>query len=125
MRRMLGVAVALLSLTFLAACGDPRPPAGRWEGVFEGSDVMIVARLEIAVNGAVRVSAPNAFMNFASMSDEQRTDMRASLLSKLAAAWPDVATMPLTFDGKIFRKPGGVAPQSWCFVAPTTAHCRE
>jgi hypothetical protein len=111
MRRALGVALALLSVTFLAACGDPRPPVGRWEGVFEGSDAMIVARLEIAANGAVRVSAPNAFMDFTAMSDEQRAGMRASLLSKLAIAWPDVVTMPLSFDGKIFRKPGGVAPQ--------------
>ena len=111
MRRILGVALALLSLTFLAACGDPKPPVGRWEGIFEGSDAMIVARLEIAANGAVRVSAPNAFMDFSGMSDKQRADMRADLLSKLTIAWPDVGTMPLSFDGKIFRKPGGVAPQ--------------
>ncbi len=111
MRRMIGVALALLSLTVLAACGAPRPPVGLWQGIFEGNDAMIVARLEIAVNGTVRVSAPNAFMDFAGMSEKQRADMRADLLSKLADAWPDVGPMPLSFDGKVFRKPGGVAPQ--------------
>ena len=110
MRRTLGVAFALLSLTVLVACGAPKPPAGRWEGLFEGSDVMIVARLEIDADG-VRVSAPNAFMNFAAMSDDQRAAMRANLQYKLAEAWGHVGIMPLDFDGKVFRKPGGVAPQ--------------
>lgn len=110
MGRFAGLA-ALIGVALLAGCGEPQPPIGRWQGLYEGADAMIVARLEIGAKGAVRVSAPNAFMNIAALSEDERSAMRADLLAKLARAWPDVGVMPMSFDGKIFRKPGGVAPQ--------------
>ena len=104
------IAIAALA-AFMASCAKPEPPIGRWQGLYQAGDVMIAARLEIAANGAVRVSAPNAFMDFAEMSDPDREAMRERLVAELTRAWPSVAPIALDFDGKIFRKPGGVAPQ--------------
>ena len=103
--------LTVAGLVVLSACADPAPPAGRWQGVYEGGDAMVAARLEIDPEGSVRVSAPNAFLNFAAMSTTERMEMRSELLAGLAAAWPSIGPMELTFDGKTFRKPGGVAPQ--------------
>jgi len=103
--------VAALGVGALMACSKPLPPQGRWEGIYQAGDVMIAARLEVEPNGAVRVSAPNAFMDFAKMSDADRDAMRTRMIGELAKAWPNVAPVTLDFDGKIFRKPGGVAPQ--------------
>ena len=75
-----------------------------------GDDALIVARLEIAP-GAIRVSAPNAFAPFATMSKADREAMQEDLEGRLAAAWPSIGPSALRFDGKVFRKPGGVAPQ--------------
>jgi len=109
MRRL--AAALLAALGFLSACSDPSPPTGRWAGTYEADDVMIVARLEIAADGMARVTAPNAFMDFAAMSEDERDEMRTTLSGQLAQSWPYVAPRPFTFDGKVFRKPGGVAPQ--------------
>ena len=107
----LGFAIAAAIAVTLAGCSEHRPPVGRWEALYEAADVMIAARLEIAPNGAIHVSAPNAFMDFAAMDEGQRAGMRARLESELARAWPSVSSLALDFDGSTFRKPGGVAPQ--------------
>jgi hypothetical protein len=103
----LAAASALLCLG-LVACADPLPPTGRWEGVYEDPGVIIVARLEIAVDGKVRVSAPNAISQ---LSPAERIELVRELQARLDVSWPAVAPLPLEFDGSVFRKPGGVAPQ--------------
>jgi hypothetical protein len=95
----------------LAACSDPRPPVGRWQGAYEDSDVIVVARLEIAPNGSVRVSAPNAILSDAALSLDDRNELHKKLDDGLARSWPSVEPLSFEFDGKAFRKPGGVAPQ--------------
>jgi hypothetical protein len=95
----------------LSACADPRPPVGRWEGVYEDAGVIIVARLEITADGVVRVSAPNAITEDAALPQPERSRLLSQLKSGLAASWPAVKALPLEFDGSVFRKPGGVAPQ--------------
>src|SRR5690242_17668717 len=107
---MRGSFVALAFAAALASCSDPQPPVGRWEGTYASDDALIVARLEIAP-GAIRVSAPNAFAAFAAMSQADRDSMQQDLAGRLAAAWPTIGPSTFSFDGKIFRKPGGVAPQ--------------
>ena len=37
--------------------------------------------------------------------------MREELAADLASGWDRVAPRPFDFDGKTFRKPGGIAPQ--------------
>lgn len=108
--RRLAAASALLCLG-LFACADPRPPAGRWEGVYEDPGVVIVARLEIAPDGKIRVSAPNAITSESGLSPAERIVLVRQLQTRLDASWSAVAPMPLEFDGQVFRKPGGVAPQ--------------
>jgi hypothetical protein len=73
--------------------------------------VIIVARLEITDNGRVRVSAPNAITSEQPLSPAERASVVQQLQARLAMSWPAVAPLPLEFDGKVFRKPGGVAPQ--------------
>jgi hypothetical protein len=108
--RPLAIVSALLCLG-LFACADPRPPTGRWEGVYEDASVTIVARLEIAENGKIRVSAPNAITGASEMSPADRALLVHQLQTKLAASWPAVEPLPLEFDGSVFRRAGGVAPQ--------------
>jgi hypothetical protein len=106
------VGISALILGALAACsGNPAPPAGRWQGVYEDGNLIVAARLEIDKGGHVRVSAPNAIGDFAAMPENDRAVLRARLVSGLAHSWPEIGTVPLDFDGKAFRKPGGVAPQ--------------
>ncbi|HXJ03340.1 MAG TPA: hypothetical protein VNH44_19125 [Micropepsaceae bacterium] len=111
MRHFSRFALFLASLIVLAACSDPQPPIGQWEGAYEDQGLMIVARLQIDGSGHVRVSAPNAITDTAPLSDDDRAALRAKLESGLAASWPSVAPLPLEFDGHAFHKPGGVAPQ--------------
>ncbi len=106
-----GFAAALIALTVAACSGHPTPPSGRWQGVYEDGNLIVAARLEIDQDGRVRVSAPNAIGDFAAMSQDDRAQLRARLVSGLAHSWADVGTVPLEFDGKDFRKPGGVALQ--------------
>src|SRR5882672_143032 len=105
------VLAALFGLVALAACSNPNPPVGRWEGVYEDTGLMVVVRLEIAPTGEVRVSAPNAVIEEQPLSSGDRGQLRAHLWEGLARSWPLVAPLPLDFDGKAFHKPGGVAPQ--------------
>src|SRR5262245_7993478 len=108
--RQFAAPLAFLGLA-LSACADPRPPAGRWEGVYDDAGLIVVARLEIGDEGVVRVSAPNAITEGVVLSQAERARLVDDLRSRLAASWPAVKPLPLEFDGSSFRKPGGVAPQ--------------
>ncbi len=110
--RPLAAVLAVLCLCLgLSACADSRPPTGRWEGLYEDAGVIIVARLEIADNGKIRVSAPNAITGEQPLSPAERASVVQQLQARLATSWPAVEPLPLEFDGQVFRKPGGVAPQ--------------
>src|SRR5215472_1829084 len=111
MRPLLAIPTTLLACLLLAGCSNAHPPIGRWQGVYEDPALVIVARLEIDSNGHVRVSAPNAISDKQPLSDSERADLRGKLENGLAASWPHVAPLPLEFDGHVFHKPGGVAPQ--------------
>jgi len=102
---------ALVSLVVVVGCSDPQPPIGHWQGAYEDTGLIIVARLQIDSARQVRVSAPNAVTDAAPLSDDERAQLRMRLESGLAASWPSVAPLPLEFDGRAFHKPGGVAPQ--------------
>jgi hypothetical protein len=103
------IAILFVSLTLAACSSHAQPPAGRWQGVFEDQGLIVVVRMEIDAQGQIRVSAPNAIGTF--KSDEQRDAVRTRLANELNRTWSAVAPLPLEFDGKDFRKPGGVAPQ--------------
>jgi hypothetical protein len=103
---------ALLCVCLLAACtARTPPPTGRWQGVYEDSRLILLVRMEIDGKGVVHVSAPNAIGEFDGMADAERATLRARLVREAAETWKAVPVMPLDFDGKDFRKPGGVAPQ--------------
>ncbi len=108
MRTLSALFIAGLCLATAVACSKPKPPLGRWEGTFQSADTMIVARLEIDPDGAIYVSAPDA-LDISVNAD--RDSIRQRLTAGLAEAWGDVQPRVLDFDGRIFRKPGGVAPQ--------------
>lgn len=110
MRRLGAIFVGLLCLAAIAGCSHSEPPPiGRWEGVYQSSDTMVAARFEIAANGQMFLSAPNA-EDIAAGDDRQA--IRQRLAQGLAAGWDDVQPVKLEFDGKTFRKPGGIAPQA-------------
>jgi hypothetical protein len=112
LQRTLAAKLVAVALCFvLASCGNPSPPAGMWEGLYQADDVIILARLAIEADGTARVSAPNAFHDFASMSGAEREQFRAALKAQLDQSWPSVPPTKFEFDGKTFRKEGGVAPQ--------------
>jgi hypothetical protein len=103
------VLAAALALT---GCADPKPPVGRWQGAYSGDDIMIAARLEIGADSSIRISAPDAISDhFTEMSVEERNAIQARLETGLEKAWPQIDPIAFSFDGKTFRKPGGVAPQ--------------
>jgi len=109
--RALTVAFAFGLCFAAAACtSHPKAPAGRWEGTFETQDTMVAARLEVAADGSVRISAPDA-LGIQTNDANERATIRASLAQDLAAHWDAVTPRPMDFDGKTFRKPGGIAPQ--------------
>ncbi len=99
----------LATLLVLAACSKPQPPVGKWEGGAESGGVLVAARVEILPSGAVKVSAPD-ITNAMGPRDEI-VQMQARLSADLANGWSDVTPRSFDFDGKTFRKPGGVAPQ--------------
>lgn len=93
----------------LVACAKPQPPVGKWEGGYESGGDLVVARVEILPGGGVKISAPDVTN---AMGDRQQIDaMRAQLAADLANGWSNVTPRSFDFDGKTFRKPGGVAPQ--------------
>jgi len=101
----------LIGFGALIACSRPaHPPAGRWIGHYDAPDVMVDVRLEITKDGAVRASAPD-LLDVGQVSDQDRTAMHARLAADLAASWDDAAPRTMDFDGHVFRKPGGIAPQ--------------
>jgi hypothetical protein len=103
-------ALVLATAISLLSCSHPAPPAGRWEGTYESADTMVAARLEIGTDGQIRASAPN-LQNIDAASEDDRAQMREKLASDLATGWDDVAPREMDFDGGVFRKPGGIAPQ--------------
>ncbi|MDB5735596.1 MAG: hypothetical protein JWN16_2233 [Alphaproteobacteria bacterium] len=108
MRRVAVMAVLAL-VGGVAACSRPAPPVGKWEGGAETGGTIVAARVEIMPDGGVKVSAPD--VTYVTANREQVNELRARLASDLANAWPDVKPRSFDFDGKTFRKPGGVAPQ--------------
>ena len=102
-------AAFLCLLLGLAACSKPSAPVGKWEGGYEGGGDLVAARVEILPDGQVKVMAPD-YTN-AVGPREQINQMRAQLAAGLANGWSDVTPRRFDFDGKTFRKPGGVAPQ--------------
>ena len=111
MRAYMAVIISALCLVAVSACSNAKPPpVGRWEGVYEAPDEMVVVRLEITPKGDIYLSAPNALDVLATPAD-QRPAMRAHLTDELVQGWSAVTPRPLDFDGRMFRKPGGVAPQ--------------
>jgi hypothetical protein len=99
--------VALLAM---ADCSKPQPPIGKWEGGYDANGTIIVARVEIGVDGLVRVSAPD-ITNLEGAKPEVLAQERERLAADLASGWDGVAPRPFDYDGKTFRKPGGLAPQ--------------
>ncbi len=100
----------LIALFALAACSKPAPPQGRWEGGYSVNGTLVAARAEIGADGQVRVSAPD-ITNLEGAKPEQLQQERDKLAADLASGWDGVGPRPFDFDGKTFRKPGGVAPQ--------------
>jgi hypothetical protein len=110
MRILAAALVISLCLAGAFACSRAQPPVGRWEGTYESGDVMIAARVEIDPRGNIYVSAPDT-MNFPAPSADERAAMHARLAQGLANAWGAVQPRRYDFDGSIFRKAGGIAPQ--------------
>lgn len=109
--RILGAAcITGLCLIAAFACTRSVPPSGRWQGAYASNDVMVVARLEIDAKGNVYLSAPDA-TGLSGIADDQRAALKARLSQGLDEAWSAVEPRQLDFDGRVFRKPGGVAPQ--------------
>lgn len=110
--RLLTALVACFCLAAVAGCSrEAAPPAGRWEGIYDAGDAIVAARMEITPKGGIFVSAPNA-ENIAGTSGDARAAIRQRLADGLANEWGDVAPLQMDFDGKVFRKPGGIAPQA-------------
>jgi hypothetical protein len=110
MRFAVGLLVALPCLFLgVAGCSKPSPPVGKWEGGMESGGNLVVARVEILPGGQVKVMAPD--ITNAIGSREQMNEFRARLSADLANGWSEVRPRSFDFDGKTFRKPGGIAPQ--------------
>ena len=109
--RILAAFLACFCLIALAGCSrEVAPPAGRWEGAYDAGNTIVTARMEITDKGQIFVSAPNA-ENIASSSSDDRAAIRQRLAYDLVQGWDEVKPHQLDFDGKTFRKPGGIAPQ--------------
>jgi len=104
-KSLLFMALALL----LAGWSKPAPPVGKWEGGYESGGTIVAARVEILPSGQVKVSAPD--VTYITGSREQIDELRARLSAGLVNGWSEVAPRTFDFDGKTFRKPGGIAPQ--------------
>lgn len=104
-------AILLLAGLLLGACTKHYdPPTGRWIGHYESPQVVVVAWMEILPTGEVRVSAPD-YLDVGEPTSDQRDSMHKRLASDLSDSWAEVKTRRYDFDGRVFRKEGGVAPQ--------------
>ncbi len=110
MRRIACLLLLTVLPGLISACSKPTPPPGRWEGGYDANGTIIVARVEIGADGGVRVSAPD-ITNLQGAKPEQLQQERERLSADLASGWDGVTPRIFDFDGKTFRKPGGVAPQ--------------
>jgi hypothetical protein len=108
--RFLASFFALASVFVIAACSHAAPPTGRWEGVYDVNGTVVAARVEITANGDIYVSAPDA-MDVDGASADDRAAIRQRLADGLNQSWGSVVPRRMDFDGKTFRKPGGIAPQ--------------
>ena len=100
-------AVFFAILLAVSACSKPKPPVGKWEGGYQSGGDLVVARVEILPSGQVKIMAPD----ITNLPQTQIGEYRARLAADLANGWSGVAPRDFDFDGKTFRKPGGVAPQ--------------
>ncbi|HEY5338759.1 MAG TPA: hypothetical protein VIJ85_11175 [Rhizomicrobium sp.] len=111
MRSVFAVFFAIVGFAAISACShDTAPPVGRWEGVYDTQDTVIAARLEITAKNDIYLSAPDA-LDIGQSSDTDHAAIREHLADGLADSWSSVQPRKLDFDGKTFRKPGGIAPQ--------------
>ena len=110
MRRAIAALFALACLAGISGCSHAAPPVGRWEGIYDTNDTIVAARVEITAKGDIYLSAPDA-MGVGGSSDEDRAAIRQRLADGLSESWGSVAPRRMDFDGKTFRKPGGIAPQ--------------
>lgn len=101
--------VAMLAVLTLAGCSRHTPPVGRWEGTYDTAEAMIAARVEIDSSGLVRIAGPNA--EDVGDAEDDRAAMRLNLAAGLGSAWDTIEPRKMDFDGEVFRKPGGIAPQ--------------
>ncbi len=108
--RILGVIIAAgLCLATAFGCTRAQAPSGRWQGAYESRDTMVVARLEIDSKGNIYLSAPDV-TDIGNVSPEDRAAIRDKLADGLSQAWGETQPQQFDFDGRLFRKPGGVAP---------------
>jgi len=112
MRRFFAAFLACLCFATVASCSrNVPPPVGRWEGTYDAGDAIIVARMEVTPKEQIFVSAPNA-EDVGNVSGEDRAAIRQRLADGLAQGWDGSPPHQMDFDGKVFRKPGGIAPQA-------------
>jgi hypothetical protein len=112
-RAMRAIGITLMAAICLAAtfaCTRSPAPSGRWQGAFESPDTMVVVRLEIDSKGSIYLSAPDA-TDIGNASATDRAAIRQRLTDGLSVAWGEAQPRQFDFDGRVFRKPGGVAPQ--------------
>jgi hypothetical protein len=109
MRGLLAAALMAALPAILSACSKPVPPVGKWEGGAERGGTLVAARVEILPGGGVRIMAPD--ITNVTGPRAQIELLRDRLASDLATNWDYVKPRPFDFDGKTFRKPGGIAPQ--------------
>lgn len=104
-------AMLLIAGLFLSGCSDDKqPPSGRWIGHLDSPAVMVDAWLEISPHGDVKVSAPD-ILDPGEPADDVREAAHKRLANQVYDDWGAVQPRRYEFDGRTFRKPGGVAPQ--------------
>ena len=104
------IAACLIAILLaVSACSKPKPPVGKWEGGYERGGDLVVARVEILPSGQVKVMAPDITNLMGPRA--QIEEYRARLSADLVNGWSGVEPRSFDFDGKTFRKPGGIAPQ--------------
>jgi hypothetical protein len=109
MRGAFLAAFAVLTLALAGCSKHTPPPVGQWEGVYDTAEAMVAARVAIDDEGYVKIMAPNA--ELIGSDPKARQEMRDNLSSGLLAGWDRIDPRKMEFDGTVFRRPGGVAPQ--------------